>query len=111
MSYYKYYITLEKEGYKFGLYPNNNNHQWVIISNAFETSEKAEEQRRRFQSKVVVNGEKAFVIEKMGVGKYLLRFLDDEIEVKYVLGNTYLCKKKMRRIIKNINAPLKVRED
>ncbi len=34
MGYYKYYIIKEDDGYKFGLYPNNNNTQWVVKSNA-----------------------------------------------------------------------------
>mgnify|MGYP003427491928 CR=1 FL=1 len=48
----------------------------------------------------------AFNIEKLSIARYKLSFIDKNINVFYIEKNTYLCKKKMQRIIKNINAPL-----
>ncbi len=64
-----------------------------------------------FQNKVVTLGAKAFKIEKINVSKYKISFVYENIVVEYVLSNTYLCKKKVERIIKNINAPLRTGDE
>lgn len=108
MSHYKYYITLEQNGWKFGLYPNNSNRQWVIISNGFTTYQEAKAAMGAFQNKVVVLGKNAFKVEKLDVGRYKLSFINERIDVSYILKNRTLYQKKMERIIKNINAPLEI---
>ena len=109
MSHYKYYISHEKDGYKFGLYPNNNNNQWVLISNAYYTYQQAKEAMVIFQNRVVIQQENAFIIQKLDIGGYQLSFIDEKIEVVYIEKYPSLCKKKMERIIKNINAPLEIK--
>ena len=110
MPHYKYYISHEKDGYKFGLYPNNNNKQWVVISNAYPTYQQAKVSMVIFQNRVALQQENAFIIQKLEVGKYKLAFVDKQIEVAYIEKYPSLCKKKMERIIKNVNAPLEVQE-
>ena len=111
MGYYKYFISKMDDGYKFGLYPNNNNTQWVVQSNAFNTKQEAQIGIETFQNKVSLMGEKAFDIKKIGVAKYQILFIDNNVEIFYIEKNTTLCKKKIDRIIKNINAPLKERKE
>ncbi len=111
MSHYKYYITLEQNGWKFGLYPNNSNRQWVIISNEFTTYQETKAAMEAFQTGVALQKENAFAIQKLDIGKYQLSFIDEKIDVKYILKNHTLCQKKMERIIKNINAPLEIQEN
>ena len=108
MSHYKYYITLDDGKWKFGLYPNNNNSFYVISSNRFETYNECLQARLDFITQVSLRRENAFRIEKIGTSKYLLVFHYDNIEITHIEKNTTLCRKKMERIIKNINAPLEV---
>ena len=107
MGYYKYFIKKENEGYRFGLYPNNNNNQPLILSKHYADYAQTLTALKNFQSKVIILKENAFIIEKTETGKYNCSFIDKTANFIFDTSNIHYCNDRIKRIILHIEAPLK----
>lgn len=114
MSYYKYKIDLGKNGYFFGLYPNNSNTQAVGISPSypsFSLCKKALEDFRTFVNAHQLSKEFCpYILIEEQEGKYYFSYRNNN-ELLFYRLNGYdkidECRKGIHRIWMNIKAPLK----
>lgn len=114
MGNYKFCIAKQAEEYVFILYPNNNNRQEIGRSNGFPSESDAKEGLYQFRQFIKQN--RTNLMSYLTITKKDLRFYG---ELKYSLGSFFRnigyyekteLKNWLFRIIKNIDAPLKIQK-
>ena len=114
MSSYKYKIKVDKNGYFFGLYPNNSNTQAIGVSPNYPSislCNQALVEFRTFVNNHQLSTEKhPYVLIEKQKGKYYFKYYNDTDLVFFRLkGYDKIdeCRKGIHRIWMNIKAPLK----
>lgn len=114
-GYYKYFIE-ENNGFRFVLYPNNNNSQMIGQSNAFNTYDEAKEKLSIFKKIMDENKSNItnYVLITFSKNRYYFKFTikNENIIFERTKGYTRKesCLEEIESICKNFNAPLKIRK-
>ena len=114
-GYYKYFIE-ENNGFRFVLYPNNNNSQMIGQSNAFNSYDEAKENLSVFKKIMDENQSniKNSVLITFNNNRYYFKFVFKNQNIIFERINGYTrkesCLEEIESICKNFNAPLRIKK-
>ena len=113
MNFYKYLIKKKNDNYVFGLYPNNSNQQYMIVSQEYATKEEAVDainQFKIFMSKNINNSDIVRVIQKNDRFTFEIEDVENNKSYKNIrwYDNKINCMKGISCVQENFNAEIKL---